>query len=212
MENGSKALIIAGAILLAILIIGLGVYIYNQASNTIGDVGMDQMVIRQYNAQFEPYLNKELKPIEVKSLIDTVESTKNNRDIILEGITNKSQVLLGKKYITSVQYSDSGIISKIIIQEKDNQIAELEPAAPAIDDSGDDNAAMTYLFESYGNGGKRNVDYKTAQKVYDSVIMYNKSHQENPITTNLSSDHEFRSTYDIKYVEADRKVYFSQNM
>ena len=32
MENASKALIIAGAILLAILIIALGVYIYQQAS------------------------------------------------------------------------------------------------------------------------------------------------------------------------------------
>ena len=30
MENASKALIIAGAILLSILIIGLGMFIYNQ--------------------------------------------------------------------------------------------------------------------------------------------------------------------------------------
>ena len=32
MENASKALIIAGAILLSILIIGLGMFIYQQSS------------------------------------------------------------------------------------------------------------------------------------------------------------------------------------
>ena len=55
MENASKALIIAGAILLAILIIGLGVFIYNQSRNSIGETGMDQLAIKKFNAQFEPY-------------------------------------------------------------------------------------------------------------------------------------------------------------
>ena len=35
MENASKALIIAGAILLSILIIGMGMFIYNQAQDQI---------------------------------------------------------------------------------------------------------------------------------------------------------------------------------
>ena len=47
MENASKALIIAGAILLAILIIGLGIFIYRQAANTVSDTGMDQLSIQQ---------------------------------------------------------------------------------------------------------------------------------------------------------------------
>ena len=46
MENASKALIIAGAILLAILIIGLGIFIYRQAANTVSDTGMDQLAIQ----------------------------------------------------------------------------------------------------------------------------------------------------------------------
>ena len=41
MENASKALIIAGAILLAILIISLGILIFNQAQDTVGSVNMD---------------------------------------------------------------------------------------------------------------------------------------------------------------------------
>ena len=42
MENASKALIIAGAILLAILIIALGVYIFNQAKNYEGKINGTQ--------------------------------------------------------------------------------------------------------------------------------------------------------------------------
>ena len=72
MENGSKALIIAGAILLAILIIGLGVYIYNQASNTVSDTGMDQIAIRQFNAQFEPYIMDNASGSIALALYDTV--------------------------------------------------------------------------------------------------------------------------------------------
>ena len=72
MENASKALIIAGAILLAILIIGLGVYIYNQASNTVSDTGMDQIAIRQFNAQFEPYIMDNASGATAMALYDTV--------------------------------------------------------------------------------------------------------------------------------------------
>ena len=37
MENASKALLIAGAILLAILIIAIGMFIYNSAQSTINN-------------------------------------------------------------------------------------------------------------------------------------------------------------------------------
>ena len=37
METASKSLIIAGAILLSILIIALGVFIFNQAKSSIGN-------------------------------------------------------------------------------------------------------------------------------------------------------------------------------
>ena len=73
MENASKALIIAGAILLAILIIGLGVFIYNQASNAIGNTGMDQLAIQQFNGQFESYEGRK-SGSQVKQLLKTVIS------------------------------------------------------------------------------------------------------------------------------------------
>ncbi len=74
MENASKALIIAGAILLAILIIGLGVFIYNQAANTVNDTGMDQLAVRQFNAQFEPYIMERASGATAMALYDTVRT------------------------------------------------------------------------------------------------------------------------------------------
>ena len=56
MENASKALIIAGAILLAILIIGLGMFVYTQASGVMDGIGMDSQAVSAYNAPFEEYV------------------------------------------------------------------------------------------------------------------------------------------------------------
>ena len=57
MENASQALIIAGAILLAILIIAIGMYIYNSAQANISS-SMDSMStseIEAFNSNFETY-------------------------------------------------------------------------------------------------------------------------------------------------------------
>jgi glutathione peroxidase-family protein len=77
MENASKALIIAGAILLAILIIGLGIFIYRQAANTVSDTGMDQLAIQQFNAQFTQYDSKTVSGGSAKALYDTVVNNNN---------------------------------------------------------------------------------------------------------------------------------------
>ena len=55
MENASKALIIAGAILLAILLISLGILIYNQAQDTVNNSGMSQAEITAFNNKFLKY-------------------------------------------------------------------------------------------------------------------------------------------------------------
>lgn len=70
MENASKALLIAGAILLAILIIAIGMYIYNSAQTTIQDamISMSTQEIEAFNNQFESYKGKQ-KGSQINSLI-----------------------------------------------------------------------------------------------------------------------------------------------
>ena len=56
MENASKALIIAGAILLSIAIIGIGMYVYQSVSGTIQDAaGMTEEEVNAYNQEFETF-------------------------------------------------------------------------------------------------------------------------------------------------------------
>ena len=56
MENASKALIIAGAILLSIAIIGIGMFVYQSVSGTIQDASdMSEQEINAYNQTFTTY-------------------------------------------------------------------------------------------------------------------------------------------------------------
>ena len=55
MENASKALIIAGAIILSILIIALGMYIYQQASGAAQGTNLDPQKAQAYNSEFISY-------------------------------------------------------------------------------------------------------------------------------------------------------------
>lgn len=76
MENASKALIIAGAILLSILIIGLGMFIYQQASGAISGANLDPEKIQAYNSPFEQYANTQ-SGTKVKALLNKVRSHNN---------------------------------------------------------------------------------------------------------------------------------------
>jgi len=73
MENASKALIIAGAILLSILIIAIGMYIFNSSSNSIQGAAtqISQQDINSFNKQIDMYENRQVGT-NVKSLIATL--------------------------------------------------------------------------------------------------------------------------------------------
>ena len=58
MENASKALIIAGAILLSIAIIGIGMAVFQMASGTISSANMSAQEIEAYNSEFSKYEGK----------------------------------------------------------------------------------------------------------------------------------------------------------
>lgn len=72
MENASKALIIAGAILLAILLISLGIMIYNQAQSATDGSGMSDAEISTFNSKFTKYEGDKKGPV-VKTLINEID-------------------------------------------------------------------------------------------------------------------------------------------
>ena len=78
MENASKALIIAGAVLLSILIIAIGIFIFNGANSTITDsmTSMSTQEIEAFNNQFLSYDGKQ-SGSNVKALIGRLVANAN---------------------------------------------------------------------------------------------------------------------------------------
>ena len=71
MENASKALIIAGAILLSILIIAIGIYIFNSAQSTVDSSlqSMSSQEVDAFNSQFTSYQGDAVAGSNVKALM-----------------------------------------------------------------------------------------------------------------------------------------------
>ncbi len=76
MENASKALIIAGAILIAIVLITLGVVILQQGDSTTGagQTALDSREIESFNSKFTKYEGSQTGT-NVRALINAARST-----------------------------------------------------------------------------------------------------------------------------------------
>ncbi len=132
MENASKALIIAGAILLAILLISLGIMIFNVAQDTVSNSGMSQAEISAFNTKFTKYEGT-IKGSVVRSMIQEViasNSDENNESagrliaIEIDGKNvdpiSSSSIKNTKSYDVSVSEYQKGCASKITIKEHTN--------------------------------------------------------------------------------------------
>lgn len=94
MENASKAIIIAGAVIITLAVISLGILIYNMAreSLNVAKVQIDNMVIEEYNAQYLVYDKEYVTGIEVKQCISEVLYSNANAtdpNIFVTGLTLK---------------------------------------------------------------------------------------------------------------------------
>lgn len=141
MENASKALIIAGAILLAILIISLGILIYNQAAGVVNNNAMSQVETQQFNQQYTQYEGETVRGVTVRSLLQTVYANNTaadsddrkvivklgSKDIINQesGATqvgpSLNEIKTGNVYKVSCGYStgggDKGLVNVITISQ-----------------------------------------------------------------------------------------------
>ena len=78
MENASKALIIAGAILLSILIIGLGIFIFGQARSAMNNVNLNEQELQAFNSKFEQYIGTNISGSNAMALCDLVRTHNNS--------------------------------------------------------------------------------------------------------------------------------------
>ena len=75
MENASKALIIAGAILLSILLISLGIMVYNNAKGTVGNANLSKEEVSAFNSQWESYTGTGKTASEIKTMFSAIISS-----------------------------------------------------------------------------------------------------------------------------------------
>lgn len=108
MENASKALIIAGAILLSILIIGLGMGVYNNSRNAT-EFDFSDSEIAAINSKFEPYEGGNQKGSAVRNLISAVLAyNTSNAETNGAGDTTAIKIYLDNAEVTSA----SSIVNK----------------------------------------------------------------------------------------------------
>jgi hypothetical protein len=123
MENASKALIIAGAILLSILLISLGIMVFRQASGVLDSGAMDEVEVTTFNSKFEQYFGDNVRGANVKALMTAVNNNNASqadasKQIKFTGKTKDSDIQTGKTYkVSATEYTTGGLISKISITE-----------------------------------------------------------------------------------------------
>lgn len=82
MENASKALIIAGSVLIAILVISLGLLIFKSTSGTTDqtqELGKT-LEVQQFNSQFLKYCGNSVKGSQVRTLCEVIIAHNANSD------------------------------------------------------------------------------------------------------------------------------------
>lgn len=80
MENASKALIIAGAILLTLLIIGLAMGVLNRMSGTISKANLDSEEAQAHNGKFTASFGNNVSAKDVKALLQAISANNVTAD------------------------------------------------------------------------------------------------------------------------------------
>lgn len=145
MENASKALLIAGAILICILLIGVGMLVYNGALDGIlgGMSSMDANAKEQFNSAFTQYegkksganaravigniitsnsTNQEEEGKLVSLVVETTPYTATPSDLKMNEMSKaKSNINTGAYYNIELEYNTStGLVNKVKITKANN--------------------------------------------------------------------------------------------
>ncbi len=101
MENATKALIIAATILIAVLILSVGIYIFNNYSELAYKTEENQakQAIVQYNNKFIKYMDKTLKMQDVITIVNLAKDYNERKSDM------KISVIMGPD-LTTKTYND----------------------------------------------------------------------------------------------------------
>lgn len=110
MDNASKALIMAGAILIAVAIVGIGIYIFSASNsltnNAVGQI--DTIAVQMFNQTLTQYATKgeTINGTRAKQLWDVATSTKGLKTYFDNTETDKATFTPTAAY--NVNYTEDG--------------------------------------------------------------------------------------------------------
>lgn len=120
MENATKALLIAGSVLIAILLIAMGVRLFSSTTGTVdsAEKTMDATAITTFNSQFAGYLGENISASKVRTLQQKViASNAVNQSHQVGGTILSFNEISGMFGVTVTEY-DKGYIKTISVTAK----------------------------------------------------------------------------------------------
>ena len=131
MENATKALLIAAAVLIAILIISFALIIYNMAAETVGNVNLSEAEIAQFNAKFTAFEADKVSGERLKTIFNVViahnqqeKEAGTNRFVKLVNHNNAAHVNEDTDYI--YQMPPPSYEFKIVCEYKDGLVYQIK--------------------------------------------------------------------------------------
>lgn len=152
MENATKALSIAGAILITIIVLALGVQVYNgiRQMPMSEEERKEAEEIEKFNSKFNVYNNKPLYQAEFKSVINKIVdnntlvgqdrrvSMVNARVEMSDGTTYEDLTYIQENLVksdtlshfwkcTKIEYDENGRVSKMTFKEVKEKAPTVDP-------------------------------------------------------------------------------------
>lgn len=130
MENAAKALLIAGAVLIAILLISITIYIINSSTKPTkeGIAQMSETEISMFNSKFLGYAGKNVSANDVRTLIAKVNASNaqykdENKTVTITGVDELVEVDNNTTYTVSIeQNSETALVDKITITANGGEV------------------------------------------------------------------------------------------
>ena len=127
MENATKALLIAAAILIAIILISMGIAVVRQGQEAVQSIDMSEAEILAHNSKFTNYAGSNVSGSEVKVLLGIVlshnQSAEEGAKVTVSGGTitqnatasSIATVSTTSRYTVECEMANGGIVNNIKI-------------------------------------------------------------------------------------------------
>ena len=129
MENASKALLIAGSILIVILLIAMGVKVFTSTQGTTDavDLTMQSTEVAMFNNKFLPYMGENKNKNDAIALLNIV---------VANNATSNKKVEVDAKNISSAIYAIEGAINVISSLDSSQKLYIFVPVKGGLDANG----------------------------------------------------------------------------